>query len=333
MGVRKLLFILACALLPAACADSPARLPIVSPDASLGATHPIIVATSRTPQPDPVRPFGDGRSDNLSCETVNVWTPKDRKAGAVTYPSKKPKIARQFAATAIEPFDCDALTDTLNERLRNADAAAERIGLVFVHGYNVDYAEGLYHQAQFIEDFRINAVAVQYSWPSAGRFIRYLYDRDSATFARDGLVRVLNDAAASDAESIIVLAHSMGALITMEAIRQLDQSGRTDTLSRIKPLILASPDIDVDVFRAQMAALSHPPAPIVVFASQRDKALWFSDRLRGGHARVGEGKDIDTLRRLGVTVVDFTPVDDGDSANHSVFPARPPSSKWFMTGR
>lgn len=328
MSFQKLIGLLF-ALALTGCAGAPERLPIVTANAALGAEHPIIVATSCAPTADPLRPYGPERYDTLSCEEIGVWVPKDRKPGSVSYPSKKPKIKHQFAATRTVAHNCNGLTDVLNKKL---DETGENAVFVFVHGYNVDYAEGVYRQAQFIHDFHITAPALQYSWPSSGKLLRYLYDRDSATFARDGLVKMLNDVAASEADNIIVLAHSMGALLTMEAVRQLDQTGRVNTIDMISPLILASPDIDADVFRAEITALTHSPKPIVVFASTRDKALWFSQRLRGGHPRVGEAKDIAMLRQLGIIVLDLSTVTDGDRINHSTFASSPTIIKMVDDG-
>ena len=40
----------------------------------------------------------------------------------------------------------------------------------------------------------------------------------------------------------------MGTMLVMETLRQLSLAGHDKTLRKISPLVLASPDIDVDVF-------------------------------------------------------------------------------------
>ena len=138
-------------------------------------------------------------------------------------------------------------------------------------------------------------------------------------FARDGLTDVLLAAGASDAETIFLMGHSMGALLSVEAVRQLSLMGRNDVLEKLSPMVLAAPDIDADVFRTQMAKINPKPDPFIVLVSRRDRALSFSDRLRGGYLRVGEGKNIDDLRALGVTVFDLSDLTDGDRINHATF--------------
>ena len=52
-------------------------------------------------------------------------------------------------------------------------------------------------------------------------------------------------------------------------------------------------------------------------------ALKLSQRLRGGHPRVGEGKDIEALQEQGIAVIDLSEVDLGDGTQHSAFASSP----------
>ncbi|MEM9168866.1 MAG: alpha/beta fold hydrolase [Pseudomonadota bacterium] len=313
--------IIAIALLSAGCAYSPASLPVIEPDRYEGAKHTVIVATSRAKLDDPLLRFGDARSDDLSFEEIEVWTPSSRKPGSVAYPSKKPKPDKEFAVLSINPLDAETFKDTLRRRV--ADEDSEKRVFIFVHGYNVPYANGIYRHAQLMEDFDASGVALHFSWPSSGRSLGYLYDRDSVQFARDGLVNVLVAAGESGADTVFLMGHSMGTLLVMEALRQLNISGQTDVIEKIRPLVLASPDIDVDVFRSQMNALERRPDPIVVFVSQKDGALKLSERLRGGRSRVGYGSNIEELRENGIVVIDLSELDVGEGTNHSAFASSP----------
>lgn len=155
-------------------------------------------------------------------------------------------------------------------------------------------------------------VGVQYAWPSAGRIAAYLYDRDSAEFARSGLVETLVMLADTQALDISILAHSMGAAVTMEALRELSLRGRRDVLDKIQPVMLASPDLDFDVFRQQMLALDPPPEHMAILVSSRDRALYLSYQLRGGGSpRVGSGAHLQELTDLGVAVIDLSDLNDG----------------------
>ncbi|MEO0980722.1 MAG: alpha/beta fold hydrolase, partial [Pseudomonadota bacterium] len=204
---------------------------------------------------------------------------------------------------------------------------------IFIHGYNVSYVSGIYRQAQLIHDFNQPVVGIHYSWPSAGKTSAYLYDRDSVQFARDGLQKTIELAARSEAKTVAVVAHSMGTLLTMEAVRQLSLANKKSVLKKISPLVLASPDIDEDVFASQVAVIDPRPAPFLVLASRKDKALKLSRDLRGGTARVGQGNDIESLQALGITVLDLSEISDGqDGASHATFANSPTLIRLIQTG-
>ena len=96
---------------------------------------------------------------------------------------------------------------------------------------------------------------VLFTWPSRGQALSYFYDRESANYSRDALEAVLQ-AIVKDlrVSEVSVLAHSLGNFVAVEAIRQM--AIRNHGLSpKIKDIMLASPDIDVDVFRRQIAEI------------------------------------------------------------------------------
>ena len=59
--------------------------------------------------------------------------------------------------------------------------------------------------------------------------------------------------------------------------------------AKIKDIMLASPDIDVDVFRRQIAEIEngHKSAPVTLFVAQDDKALGLSQLIAGDEPRLG----------------------------------------------
>lgn len=333
---RPALFALTVALLAltAACASNPARLPIVDPGEANGRVEEVFVATVRSPAERPEQRFGPGRGDGLSFARADVWVPYNREPGTVELPGRRADPRTEFALTGYEDLpDADAFSRLIGERLTQLELG-ERNVFVFVHGFNTPFSDGLYLNAQILNDFGVLGVGVHYSWPSAGRFTSYLYDRDSAQFARDGLADTLEMIADSHAVSVTVLAHSMGALLTMEALRQLSLDGRDDVVTRIDPVILASPDIDFDVFRTQLAALDPPPEHIAVFVSSNDHALRLSATLRGGgHPRIGTGDNRDELNELGIAVVDLSTLRDGNGfANHVTFASSPTLMRLAASG-
>jgi len=315
---------LALCVLVSACASNPARLPIVTPDPSLGQTEPLLIATTRARDETGNRPFSDARSMDLDFADAGIWVPREREPGHIDYPGTDARPASEFALSSYEALGGEAeFVERLNARLA-ALPDEERQVVIFVHGFNTPFSNGLYFNAQIVTDFQIEGVGVHFAWPSAGRLSAYLYDRESVQFSRDGLVHTLELLSRSDAESITVIAHSMGALLTMESLRQLSLTGRTGVIERLNAVILASPDIDSDVFREQVASMEVLPEHLVVFVSHRDRLLALSSFVRGERAaRVGSGSHVDELTRMGVAVIDLTRFSDAGSFNHTTFASSP----------
>ncbi len=330
MKVGPLLGFIFVIILPA-CLTKPPPLAMVAADVETGTAHDVIVATSREPVDEPEQAYGDARSDELSFNLISVWVPDDRQLGAIAYPKGGGDPDRQFGIKKFESISRRNVAPLINERLANLSGV--KTIFLFVHGYNVPYSSGVYRTGQILNDFENTSVAVHYSWPSAGKPVGYMYDRDSVQFSRDSFVELLTVLGSSDASSIFIMGHSMGTLLVMEGLRELSLTGKTAVLEKIEPLVLASPDIDMDVFKRQLDSLVVKPDPIVVFVASDDRALRLSERLRGGHPRVGEGGDIAALQDAGVTVIDLSDIELGDGTQHSAFASSPELIKLILQGR
>lgn len=318
--MRRATVLLFCILL-SACGTKPASLGGLQPvETNVAVGERIFVATSRAPEADKAVLFGGKRSSSLHFGDLTVSVPLNREPGSIKYPSAKPDTAREFAVASVALTDDEAV---MAAQLRSSLAEkpkGQRSIFMFVHGYNVSFAKGLFSTAQIQRDYRVRGATMHYSWPSASEAALYLYDRDSAEFARDGLVRTLKIAEAANPESIILLAHSMGTFVTMEAMRTLALKGDNGPASRMEALVLAAPDIDFDVFQTQIAALKTRPKSMIVLVSEKDRALQISSRLRGGAARVGSGFNKDELTSDGLVVLDVaTLTKKGDKLSHSTF--------------
>lgn len=299
----------------------------------MGTSVSILTVTSRAAEDDRSIPFAGGRSASLSYAEIDVWVPENRKPGSIKLPDEKPDPQTQFGITGLTDLESQAaVLNALNRQLDRLPPDNRDI-VVFVHGYNVSYVSGVYRHAQILHDFGRNAVGLHYSWPSAAKTSAYLYDRDSVQFSRDGLAATLEIAARSKAKSVAVVAHSMGTLLTMEALRQVALTGKTSVLRRISPLILAAPDIDERVFESQIAKIRPLPEPFIILASKKDKALKLSRDLRGGTPRVGQGNNIEDLQSLGISVIDLTSITDGqDGASHATFANSPTLISLMQSG-
>jgi len=263
----------------------------------------IFVGTTRDFDPVTGDPTGSQRTAALGLARYDVAVPVGHRPGEITYakPNQAPDPTIDFAVTGRARYPEPA---AFRKDLSRAIAQRGGEAVVFVHGYNTNFAEGLYRLAQLGADFDLPGVLVHYAWPSRAQVTGYAYDRDSALFARDGFQELLSELRRAGARRILIVSHSMGGALTMETLRQIAISGDSETLSRISGLVLISPDLDVDVFRAQVARVPSLPQPFIIFTSQRDKALRLSGWISGEPARLGNLRDVSELADIRVTVVD-----------------------------
>jgi len=279
--------------------------------ASPEVTRSVFVGTNRLADSD--GNFGGERSRQTRFRRYDIGVPADREAGSLRLPrpGRAPDPERDFLTMQAQDYpDPAGFRRALSQALA-AQPQGERDAVVFVHGYNTRYAEGIYRLAQLSHDLQIPGVPVHFAWPSAGDPLVYAYDRDSALFARDGLEALLRQVAAAGPRKIILVAHSMGTHLTMETLRQIAIHGRGDLMSRIGGVVLISPDLDVDLFRAQAERIGTLPRPFLIFASPRDRVLALSGVLTGQHERLGHLSDASVLADLDVTLVDVSAFSTG----------------------
>jgi len=190
--------------------------------------------------------------------------------------------------------------------------------LVFVHGFNTTLTDAVLRTAQFAHDSGFTGIPVVFSWASRGKTFDYVYDLNSALVARDKLIETSQIVLKADPAGLDLVAHSMGNFLTMEAVRQAALLGQLNASRKMRHVILASPDIDVNVFETQLDHIPRSKRNVYVFISANDKALGISKFLAGGVARVGDA-DPEKLADLGVTVVDLSEVNDTSSIHHTKF--------------
>ncbi len=284
-------------------ACAPRGLLTVDPQAvGVGAVTPIFVGTTRAIDPA-VGLYGNAKSDQVRFGRFDVSVPPQRDLGKITWPGRGAKANPQtdFVTTRAELYADDrAFSDDLRQDIMAGDNP-EREVVIFVHGFNTTFSEGLYRLAQLSNDLGLPGSIVHYSWPSIGNPLGYVHDRDAVLFARDGLEQLLGDVRAAGAKRIYLVGHSMGAHLTMEALRQIAIRGDRNVLDIIGAVILISPDIDVDVFRSQARAIGTLPDPFVIFGSSRDFFLKLSSRLTGEPERLGNLSDLRRVSDLKVT--------------------------------
>jgi esterase/lipase superfamily enzyme len=195
--------------------------------------------------------------------------------------------------------------------------------IIFVHGYNYNFQEALYRMAQLKTDSSIDGIPIVFSWPSYAALPAYVADKESATYSRDALANLMADLTTARKGEVDVFAHSMGGWLTIEALRQLKLKGRDDVLDRLR-VIMAAPDIDEDVFTAQLEVIGRMKIPILILVAADDRALQVSSILGAGTQRVGalDARNPDVAaaaKKAGVTIVDISSLESADATNHNRF--------------
>jgi esterase/lipase superfamily enzyme len=318
--ISKTTFLLLALVVLAGCETGPNILlmndtPAMSVKSISGTFHRIFVATNRNGQPDGVN-FGENRSSKVSYARYTVSVPRGHSPGKIEWPSNVREISTAFAATDVTKINGQSqLTASVNRQLSQLPIG-NREAVVFTHGFNTNFAEGLYRFAQIVHDFKLRGIALHYSWPSAGKPHSYIYDQDSVNTARDGLEEVLNGLARSNVSGITLVGHSMGGHLIVETLRQMSIKGSPVFQKKLRGVVLLSPDIDAEVFRTQLRRIIPLPKPFIIFVSNRDKALKLSAKLTGKTQRLGSLTNAGQLKGLDVTLIDISNFEGGDSLNH-----------------
>jgi esterase/lipase superfamily enzyme len=257
-----------------------------------------------------------------------VTMPPGRTPGSIPRPQVGGENPRRHAVLA----DRSALTpDAFRAGVAEAvsgQASDRRDVLVYVHGFNTDYDEAAFRLVQVASDAGFRGTHVLFTWPSYRRVLAYSGDREVATASRDALEKLLTDLGRTPGVGRIhVIAHSMGAFLTMEGLRQAAIAGRGELDGHLGEVILAAPDLDVEVFRQQMARIARP-SRISLFVQSDDRALAASstvawDRQRVGSLDVRNAEHREIISSLGVRV--FTMRSGGwtDLVRHGTFAEAP----------
>ena len=287
----------------------------------VAADHEIFVATTRAKADDPSFVYSGTRGETLSFARIDVTVPAAHQVGMIEHArNNKPDPARFFTPTQIALYkEQPAFNRDLDRNIRQKGGRA----LVFIHGYNTSFDAAVYRATQIVHDAQYPGTPVLFTWASAGRALDYVYDSNSATVARDSLEQTLRLLAKSGASRIDIIAHSMGSWLTMEALRQLAMTNDGDLNGKLGDVVLASPDIDIDVFRSQMRRYGTPKKPFLLLLSRDDNALRISGLIAGNRPRVGGYDDDADLAKLGVTVADLTEVHSANRLNHAKFADNP----------
>lgn len=318
MMLRRILLGFVALFLVAACSGRPGPEVLTPvPDVVAGTkVIRIYAVTTRTADENPLLGFDNTPSFELAYRYYDISVPPHRRAGQVTWPSRAPDPSKQFVVVDSGIME---RPDFLNEVIaRNKSSGTGEVG-IFVHGFNQRYQEALFRLAQLTADAGGSNAPILFAWPSNGRPLEYIGDRQAAIFSREPLAELMDDIVKRNGKTLI-FAHSMGGFLTMEAMRTLKLEGKQSTLDKLS-VVLAAPDVDLFLFRRQMEIIGEMREPLSVLVSPDDRALLLSSRVGGGRPRLG-ALDVNdpevaaVARDFNIRIIDVSSVET-DPLRHS----------------
>jgi esterase/lipase superfamily enzyme len=304
----------ACALVLSGCnsidMDGSMRVVAATPKASM-----VQVFIASTREGEKGAASQKASSDGMHYALATMTLPPSHQAGAIESPFWGSANSKDHIVVAGERE-----LDAEEFRAEFASHVSGRIGvnrdvLVYVHGFNTSFEESRLRAAQIVADSHFGGVPVLFTWPTKAQVLGYVSDKDSAMASRDALQDELTEISATPGVGKIhILAHSMGGWLAMEALRQAALSGHRDLDGHLGEVMLASPDIDVEVFDSQMARIR--PANVTVFATANDRALSLSSALAQSRVRVGainpaNSEDRAKIEAAGAKVYDLSSASAG----------------------
>ena len=224
--------------------------------------------------------FGGGRASKLRLGTAFVSIPRQHERGHLESPSiwrleiredpNKHIVLLRIRHRTRDQFWADVSA--------TVDSSEERDALVFIHGYNVSFADAARRTAQLAYDLTFQGAPILYSWPSRANVTQYLADRQNAEWTVSHLEGFLREVAAhSGARTVHLVAHSMGNAALVSA---LDRIARTQNPppQLFKHVALTAPDIDAGVLEQLAVQIRPLAAGVTMYVSRDDVALQTAER-------------------------------------------------------
>ena len=291
-------------------------------------TVDVLYATDRQPVPrdDGTLAYGSGRSFSLAVGSCVVAIGQDIAWDTLVQQSRQAERSQalplriralteqvRFLATPM-PFVLHNGLPTVAPAVQEAyEHAAEQVrqdlrqrltltsrkaAYVYIHGYNNTFDDGVLVIAELWHFLGRQGVPILYTWPagSGGGLRGYTHDRESGEFTIFHLkqfVRLL--AATPELEELHLIAHSRGTDVLTSALRELYIETRAAgkdfrTVYRIKNVVLAAADLDLEVVTQRLAAeyVGLGTERTTIYVSDVDRAIGFAGLLFASFRRIGQ---------------------------------------------
>jgi acyl carrier protein len=271
----------------------------------------------RTGQAEPAAFFDGGRAGGgaVSYGRCTVTIPSSHKKGAV----ETPFLGLQFFEDSSQHVQLAQVRPMTKEEFfkqikTNLQATKPGAGwdsdvVVFIHGFNVTFADAAKRTAQMAFDFDFKGAPLMFSWPSDGKLYAYLSDREDVVWSVVHIEEFLNEVVEKFLpRKVHLVAHSMGNQGLIGALNMLALRRGAEQRPLFENIILAAPDFDAQMFQEQIAPRVRFLAKSwTVYTSDKDAALNFSTT-------------INSSKRLGLPVTAIAGVDVIDATGVEVTP-------------
>lgn len=250
----------------------------------------------------------NGRVELGICK---VTMPRSHKIGEVESPSITRLEIHPDAWRHVVLQKTQRLLDAeYYQLLRQRTLASPRKELfVFVHGFNVPFDDAARRTAQIHYDLKFEGAPIFFSWPANNKFVlTYGADETNVAWSVPHLKQfLLSIVKESGAQSINLIAHSMGNRALTAALREIDLEVKDQT-KLFNQVILAAPDIDAEEFRTKIApAMQRSARQFTLYASARDDALLASQFVHRGPRAGDAGNGLVVVP--GIDTIDVTAID------------------------
>ncbi|MCI5113888.1 MAG: alpha/beta hydrolase [Candidatus Electrothrix sp. LOE1_4_5] len=254
--------------------------------------YPVWFGTNREPndKEDLSKGFSGNRTKELGAVyygRCDVAIPKTHRFGETGRAWWKRWVSLDFKGNdhlTIEKIECCKDSDDFWHQLKSRfweREITERDAVVFLHGFNNSFEDAAIRAAQIGFDLKIRGYTAFFSWPSKAKVFKYTVDESSISASEDVITDFLLDfTKKSGAERVHIIAHSMGNRGLLQALKNIAGKVQfSDSPVEFGQIILAAPDLDVEVFRRAKDAYLSLSKSITIYSSSKDIPVFLSKRL------------------------------------------------------
>lgn len=281
-------------------------------------TIPVYYATDRKPSgsKEIMEFYTSERNikNGIELGKYEVTVPATHKIGKLDLPNwweiYKDDPEKFMQLKSLHQYNQNSFYSELNKAIQLSD---EKDAFIFVHGYNNSIDDAAFRAAQLSYDLGFKGATIIYSWASKQKTSLYVADEDAINWTvplfKSFLSKVLAETKAS---KLNIIAHSMGNRVLTNTLKELQTENSTIKFNQI---ILAAPDIDLEVFKRDIASKVVKSAnQVTLYVSKKDKALLLSKKIHDDK-RLGENLVV----MNGIDTIDATDLTTDDYFGHAYF--------------